>query len=125
MSDRTLEEVLQSTSDCIYPAQLGEATVCLDSADSDGDTPLHILIRRGDTEGALLLIRKGAPVNAAGDMGETPLHAAISKEDAAVIHALLRAGARMDIASEFGETAQQKAARRGIRLLRSNIAHPV
>jgi len=117
-ADRTLEEVLQSTSDCIYPEQLGEARVSVDSTDADGDTALHILIRRGDTEGALLLIEKGAPVNAVGDMGETPLHVAISKKEMTVIDALMRAGAKTDMASEFGETAQQKAAKQGIRLHR-------
>jgi len=109
---------LQSTSDYIYPAQLGEATVSLDSTDPDGDTALHILIRRGDSEGALLLIEKGALVNAVGDMGETPLHAATSNGDITVINALLKARAKTDMVSEFKETAQQKAAKRGIRLLR-------
>jgi ankyrin repeat protein len=118
MTDRTLEEVLQSTSDCIYPEQLGEARVSLDSTDADGDTALHILIWRGDTDGALLLIEKGAPINAVGDMGETPLHVAISRQDMTVIDALLKAGAKTDMASEFGETAQQKAAKQGIRLPR-------
>lgn len=75
---------------------------------------MHVLIWRGDTEGALLLLNNGAPVNAVGDMGETPLHVAISKKDTRLIEALLNAGARADIVSEFGETAKQKAAREGV-----------
>ncbi len=114
MASRTLEEVLQSTSDSIYPEKLGEAEVRLDSADVDGDTPLHVLIWRGDTEGALLLLKNGAPVNAVGDMGETPLHVAISKKSTKLIEALLKAGAKTDIVSEFGETPVQKAGREGI-----------
>ena len=77
MEDRTLNEVLRSKSDNLFPAELGEAPVYIDSTDCDGDTPLHVLIWRGDTDGALLLIKHGAPINAIGDMGETPLHIAI------------------------------------------------
>ena len=115
MTDRrTLTEVLQSTSDSIFPEEMGEADVDLDSAGVDGDTPLHVLIWRGDTEGVLMLLENGAPVNAVGDMGETPLHIAITKKDMRVIEALIKAGAKTDIVSEFGETPKQKAERKGI-----------
>jgi len=116
MVTRTLKDVLQSTSDCIYPEELGEADVQLGSTDADGDTPLHVLIWRGDTEGALLLLENGAPVNAIGDMGETPLHVAISKKNIELIKALLAAGAKTDIVSEFGKTARQKANEAGIQI---------
>ena len=71
-SGKSLEEILKSTSDCIFPEALGEAEVKIDSVDCDGDTPLHVLIRREDTEGALALIENGATIDAIGDMGETP-----------------------------------------------------
>jgi ankyrin repeat protein len=111
-----IDALLQSTSDSLFPAQLGEAKVSIDSANSDGDTPLHVLIWRGDSQGALLLIQYGAPLDAVGDMGETPLHVAISRNDRIVIRELLKAGARTDIVSEFGQTASQKAAEKGIDL---------
>ncbi len=119
MNDQTLYEVLQSTSECIYPAELGEAMVHIDSTDCDGDTPLHVLIWRRDTAGALLLIENGAPIDAAGDMGETPLHTAISKKDMKVIDALIKAGARTDIVSEFGKTAVERASEEGVTLFQS------
>lgn len=119
MEDRTLNEVLQSTSDNLFPAELGEATVYIDSIDCDGDTPLHVLIWRGDTDGALLLIGHGAPINAVGDMGETPLHVAIRKHNMKVIDTLVKSGARTDIVSEFGKTALEEAAEEGIALPRS------
>lgn len=119
MDNRTLYEVLQSTSDCLFPAELGEAPVYIDSTDCDGDTPLHVLIWRGDTAGALLLIENGAPINAVGDMGETPLHAAITRSNMKVIAALVKSGARTDIVSEFGKTALERAAEEGITLPRS------
>ncbi|MEJ2158453.1 MAG: ankyrin repeat domain-containing protein [Desulfobacteraceae bacterium] len=116
MSNRQLEEILQSTSDTLFPADLGEAKVKIDSVGMDGDTALHVLIWRKDTKGALKLIENGAPLNAAGDMGETPLHLAILKNDIEVIKALLKAGARTDIISEFGKTAHDRAKEQGIDL---------
>ena len=102
---RSLDEILQSTSDTLFPADLGEKTVSIDSQDVDGDTPLHVMLWRDDTHGALVLIESGADVNAVGDMGETPLHIAIRKKNAKVATALIGAGARTDIRSEFGQTA--------------------
>src|ERR1700722_17830556 len=90
----------------LYPAELGERTVTLDSVDCDGDTALHVLIWRRDTSGALLLIDRGANIDAIGDMGETPLHIALRKENLAVVRALIAAGARTDIVSEFNCTAK-------------------
>jgi uncharacterized protein len=116
-ADRTVEDVLQSTSDCLYPAELGERTVTLDSTDCDGDRALHVLIWRRDTSGALLLIDRGANIDAIGDMGETPLHIAIRKENLAVVRALIAGGARTDIVSEFNCTAKTLAAEKGIAFL--------
>lgn len=113
---RSLEEVLQSTSDTLFPAELGARIVSINSADCDGDTPLHVLIWRNDSSGALLLISHGANVNAVGDMGETPLHIAIRKNNQAVIGALLQAGARTDVVSEFGKTPLSEAQEKGITL---------
>ncbi len=110
---RTLAEVLQSVSDVLFPDRLGQARVRPDSRDADGDTPLHVLVRRGDHHGVTLLIAAGADVNAAGDMGETPLHVAVAEGDAAMVTALLAAGADPDLRSEFGETAREKAVRCG------------
>src|SRR5687768_3672532 len=50
-SDRTLGAVLQSTSDCLFPADLGERPVDIDSRGGDGDTPLHVLLWRDDVDG--------------------------------------------------------------------------
>jgi ankyrin repeat protein len=108
-----LEEVLQSTSDVLFPAKMGKAKVKINSRDCDGDTPLHVMMWRSDHYGAELLINAGADINAVGDMGETPLHVAISKEDLFLIELLLRKGARTDIKSEFNETAQEKAKKKG------------
>lgn len=106
----TLDEVLQSTSDVLFPAELGNRRVRVTSANADGDTPLHVMAWRKDPKAMALLISAGADVNAVGDMGETPLHVAIAQRDEASIRMLLDAGARIDIRSEFDETPLEKAA---------------
>lgn len=108
-----LDEVLQSTSDVLFPADLGGRRVEIDSRSADGDTPLHVMVWRQDRGGAARLIDGGADVNCAGDMGETPLHVAVTLGDCELIRLLLDAGARADVRSELGETARQKAVRAG------------
>lgn len=110
---RSLEHILQSVSDVLFPAGLGEKAVNLDSRGSDGDTPLHVMVWRGDRSAVELLINSGADVDARGDMGATPLHVAISQGDESMIETLLRAGARADIRSEFNESALEKAEKSG------------
>ncbi len=55
-SRRTLEEILQSTSDVLFLEELGEARISLSSRGCDGDSPLHVLLWRGDDYGTKLLI---------------------------------------------------------------------
>ncbi|MCF3593153.1 ankyrin repeat domain-containing protein [Rhodobacteraceae bacterium LMO-12] len=109
----TLEQILASCSDSLFPAEMGEAVVTIDSRDVDGDTPLHVMLWRDNTYGALLLIEAGADINAIGDMSETPLHVAVGKGNLAVVEALIKAGARTTDKSEFGKTPREKAAELG------------
>ncbi|MBI3716631.1 MAG: ankyrin repeat domain-containing protein [Betaproteobacteria bacterium] len=109
----SLEEILQSTSDVLFPAELGEAPVTIDSRDCDGDTPLHVMAWRRDVGSARVLLAAGAIVNAIGDMGSTPLHVAIAQEDTAMIELLLEARATVTNTSEFGSTELQDAERKG------------
>lgn len=111
-----MEDVLASCSAALFPDQLGKARVNLSSVDCDGDTPLHVVLRRNDNDAALLLIAAGAKVGAVGDMSETPLHIAARLANREVIAALLRAGADPEAVSEFGQTPRSLAAARGIKL---------
>lgn len=113
---RTLEDILASCSDSLFPAQIGRAPVHLQSVDCDGDTPLHVLLRRNDTEAVLMLIAAGAKINAVGDMSETPLHIAVRQRNVDAIEALLKAGADPEAISEFGETPRSLATAQGARL---------
>lgn len=109
----TLEEILASTSDVLFPADMGEKVVSISSTDCDGDTPLHVIVWRNDAYAVNVLLEAGADPNAIGDMGETPLHVAVNKESFAIAEALLQAGAKANIRSEFNETAQEIAIRKG------------
>lgn len=106
---RTLEDVLHSVSSVMFPAELGEKQVFIDSRDVEGDTPLHVMVLREDLYGAKILIEAGADVNAVGDMGETPLHVALTNENEELTELLLNSEADPDIRSEFEETARAKA----------------
>lgn len=106
---RSLQQVLQECSGVLFPADLGERAVDIDTVGYDGDTPLHVMAWRNDVEAVRILIGAGADVNAKGEMDETPLHIAVHQENRAMIRALLEAGARDDIRSEFGDTPRERA----------------
>jgi ankyrin repeat protein len=106
---RTLSEVLQSTSDVLFPEDLGERRVEIDSSDVEGDTPLHVMAWRNDLEAVEILVNAGANVNALGDMSETPLHVALRMNSPRIAEVLLQAGARDDIRGEFDETPREMA----------------
>ena len=92
---------------------LEDPRVELDSRSSTGDTPLHSLAWQNDAEGAEILIRAGADVNAVGEMGETPLHVAITQGNLELVRLLIVAGADPNIRSEFDETPREKAIKGG------------
>lgn len=106
---RTLAEVLAATADVVLRHDAAEAPVGVNSRGSDGNSPLRVVVRRRDAEGAAILIAAGADVNAIGDMGEPPLHFAVRHQLWPLVELLVRAGARTDIVSEFGRTARQEA----------------
>jgi|GEM_PF-1346808 len=109
----TIEALLQSTSDTLFPADMGRRRVDMDSRDCDGDTPLHVLLWRKNTGGAKALIEAGANPNAIGDMGETPLHVAVRSGLPDLVEALLVAGADAEIRSEFGSTPREMGIAQG------------
>ncbi len=96
---RTLDQVLRSVSDVLYPEDLGEAPVRLDSRSADGDTALHVIAWRRDHDGARLHIEAGADINAVGDMDQTPLHVAVIQQDPTMVPLLLDHGARDNVIS--------------------------
>ncbi|HYW32467.1 MAG TPA: ankyrin repeat domain-containing protein [Gemmatimonas sp.] len=107
--ERTLDGILQDIARILFPADEPSPRVTLTSTDCDGDTPLHVYLRRRDPHAVRVLLAHGATVNAVGDMGETPLHVAMRDAPSEIIAAILAAGAREDIVSEFGQTPLQLA----------------
>lgn len=110
---RTLDEILQSTSDVLFPAELGNARVDIGSRDVEGDSPLHVMVWRDDPDGVMILVDAGAEVDAIGDMGQTPLHVAVMKQNEEIAGLLLNAGANPGIRSEFGHTPRELAYTKG------------
>ena len=110
---RSVSKILASTSEFLFPADLGTRPVRIESRDADGDTALHVLVWQNDLQGVRALISAGADVNALGDMGYTPLHAAVSQDNAEIVSELLRAGARADLSSELCGSALHMAQSKG------------
>lgn len=106
---QSLDEILASCSDTLFPAEMGKAPVQMDSQDPDGDTPLHVMLWRGDTYASVCLIDAGADIHAVGDMSETPLHIAVRKENVKVAAKLLAMGANTECVSEFGQSPRSMA----------------
>jgi ankyrin repeat protein len=106
---RSVEQILESLSDVLFPDGSGNRKVELNSVGYDGDTPLHILAWRKDVDGIKTLIDAGADVNALGEMDETPLHIAVTNNRIDIAELLLSAGADMNIRCEFGDTPLERA----------------
>ena len=117
MEKPTVEQILKSISDVMFPADMGERIVEVNSVGYDGDTPLHVLAWRKDTVGIKALIGAGAEVNVLGEMDETPLHIAVSNESSEIIGLLLSAGADVNIRCEFGDTPLERARKKGKKIV--------
>lgn len=120
---QTLSQILASCSETLYPDKMGAAAVNVHSTDVEGDTPLHVMLWRGDTHAAKCLIEAGANVQAIGDMSETPLHIATRKGNTKIVALLLEKGANPDANSEFDQTPRSIASEmsREVRQLYSNL----
>lgn len=109
----TLSEILNSAAESLFPAQEFVENLSVDSKNSEGDTPLHVMAWRGDVASSKVLIASGANINALGDMNETALHVAIRTQNSELVLVLLAAGAKTNVCSEFGYSAQEMAQQAG------------
>ncbi|KAK3510016.1 hypothetical protein QTP70_025318 [Hemibagrus guttatus] len=76
-----------------------------------GDSPLHILCKRGRYEAAMTLLTHGADPTLKGGDGNTALHLAMKLDNIELIKALIVFGADMEIHNDLGETPGLIAAR--------------
>lgn len=71
---------------------------------SDGDTPLHLAIRRNNHEIMKLLLAANANVNAANNLKATPLHEACRRNEVGLAKLLLQKGANPDARDKDNKT---------------------
>lgn len=76
-----------------------------------GESPLHILTKRGRFEAAMVLLTHGADANLRGKDGDTALHLAMKLDHMELIKALMVFGADVEIHNDLGETPGLLAAR--------------
>lgn len=76
-----------------------------------GESPLHILTKRGRFEAAMVLLTHGANANLKGENGNTALHLAMKMDHIELIKALIVFGADVEIHNDLGETPGLIAAR--------------
>ncbi|XP_066510786.1 85/88 kDa calcium-independent phospholipase A2-like isoform X2 [Hoplias malabaricus] len=76
-----------------------------------GESPLHILTKRGRFEAAMTLLTHGANPNIKGEHGNTALHLAMKLDNMDLIKALIVFGADVEVHNDLGETPGLIAAR--------------
>ncbi|XP_046872867.1 85/88 kDa calcium-independent phospholipase A2 isoform X1 [Hypomesus transpacificus] len=76
-----------------------------------GESPLHVLTRRGRFEAAMVLLTHGGHPNLRGQDGNTALHLAMKMDHMDLIKALIVFGADVEIHNDLGETPGLIAAR--------------
>ncbi|XP_065534409.1 85/88 kDa calcium-independent phospholipase A2 isoform X2 [Lathamus discolor] len=75
------------------------------------DMALHIAVKRGRFDCAMVLLTHGANANARGQDGNTPLHLAMKHDHLDMIKAIVVFGGDIEIPNDFGETPGLLAAR--------------
>ncbi|NXC43976.1 PLPL9 phospholipase, partial [Penelope pileata] len=75
------------------------------------DMALHIAVKRGRFDCAMVLLTHGANTNAKGQDGNTPLHLAMKHDHLDMIKAIVVFGGDIEIPNDFGETPGLLAAR--------------
>ncbi len=84
----------------------------LNSADVDGETPLHAAVRAGDLTVIRAILRAGAGQSPANKHGVTPLHLAAQNDAQGIVEALIATGGNVEARDEFGCTPLHDATRR-------------
>ena len=79
----------------------------LDARDTDGSTPLHCAVWKGQLQMVAALVDAGADVNAQNEnehWGTTPLHAAAHANQAGIAQLLIDHGAKVNAKDREGRT---------------------
>ncbi|KAG2388413.1 hypothetical protein C9374_000577 [Naegleria lovaniensis] len=91
---------------------------CLNTKDKkNGDTPLHVCVRKGHQDIALLLARaREVDVDAQNDSGDTALHIAITQQNQEIVTILVAANCSVNIKNNQKLTAKQLAKKNNMSL---------
>ncbi|XP_046856268.1 85/88 kDa calcium-independent phospholipase A2-like [Xenia sp. Carnegie-2017] len=76
----------------------------IEAENNEGETPLHIMVKRKRQSSVVCLLSHGADVNALGMSNETPLHIAVKVGDVHIVKTLIVFGADINAVNSKGET---------------------
>ena len=93
--------------DCVQQALANGVDV--NATNSDGRTPLHIVLTIEEANIAQTLLDAGADVDARTRNGQTPLHIASERGETNIVQALIDAGADVNAKTKDGKTPLQLA----------------
>ncbi|MCC2646525.1 MAG: serine/threonine-protein phosphatase 6 regulatory ankyrin repeat subunit A-like [Rickettsiaceae bacterium] len=85
----------------------------LEDRDKDGNTSLHMSLKKGKFDVAELLVKHGIDLNAQNLKGNTPLHIAVKEEDIEAVDLLLKNKADPYLLNERDKNPLHKAAKIG------------
>jgi ankyrin repeat protein len=94
-------------------ALLDAAPERVDQRDSNGETPLHHAVRRGQYEVMRMLAKRGADVNARSEGDVAPIHVAAIAGHAQAVDWMLERGVAIECPDEAGATPLHYAAHGG------------
>lgn len=76
-----------------YAKTVNKTAELVNARNTNGETALHVAVKAGQTDTALVLLAEGCPCNAQSLLnGATALHEAVSRRNSRLIYALLRHG---------------------------------
>lgn len=83
----------------------------MNSADKEGNSPLHLAAKSDSSEVITMLVSLGADLEAKNQLGESPLYVAVSYGSEAAIRSLLKAGANLATKAADGKGLMHAAVR--------------
>ncbi|TSY98082.1 Rabankyrin-5 [Bagarius yarrelli] len=104
-------------------AQLLGSGAAINDTMSDGQTLLHMAIKRQDSKSALFLLEHQADINVRTQEGQTALQLAISNQLPLVVDAICTRGADMSVLNEKGDPPMWLALENGLEDIASTLSH--